>query len=104
MTDPTELEHLRDFRENWHLLREKLEAQIQWLQKENKELNKVLEYARQELRKSDRRAAEIVDRTRLTPKERLALRFAADAYALDDDDEECASIANSLRGLLERLA
>ena len=40
----------------------------------------------------------------LTQKEREALKDCVYAYALDDDDEECASIANTLRGLLERLA
>ena len=68
-----------------------------------KELNQTLEYARQELRKADRRAAEIVDRARLTQKEREALKDCVHDYGLDDDDEECASIANSIRGLLDRL-
>jgi uncharacterized coiled-coil protein SlyX len=68
-----------------------------------KDLNQTLDYARQELRKTDRRVAEIVDRTRLTQKEREALRDCIHAYGLVDDDEECASLANTLRGLLERL-
>jgi len=38
----------------------------------------------------------------LTDKEREALKDCVHAYGLDDDDEECASIANTLRGLLRR--
>jgi vacuolar-type H+-ATPase subunit I/STV1 len=96
MTDPTELEHLRDFRDNWHLLREKLEAQIKWLQKDNKELKATLEYAREELRKADRRGAEIAERARLTQEEREALHWFAH-YGLPEHR------AATLRGLLERL-
>ena len=38
----------------------------------------------------------------LTRDERAALSFAADAYALNDDDHDCWRIANTLRGLLSR--
>jgi hypothetical protein len=38
----------------------------------------------------------------LTDEERAALSFAADAYALNDDDHDCWRIANTLRGLLSR--
>ena len=39
----------------------------------------------------------------LTDDERAAISFASDAYALNDDDHDCWRIANTLRGLLERL-
>jgi hypothetical protein len=38
----------------------------------------------------------------LTDKEREAVREAVGAYNDNDDDEECAKIAATLRGLLER--
>lgn len=40
----------------------------------------------------------------LTDAEREAVRKAAGAYALNDDDAECGEIAATLRGLLARLA
>lgn len=39
----------------------------------------------------------------LTDAERSVISFAADAYALNDDDHDCWRIANTLRGLLERI-
>lgn len=45
-----------------------------------------------------------IARLRLTDAEREAVRTSADAYAANDDDAECAAIAATLRGLLERLA
>ena len=39
----------------------------------------------------------------LTVEERAVISFASDAYALNDDDHDCWRIANTLRGLLERL-
>ena len=39
----------------------------------------------------------------LTPEEREAVRQAADAYADDDANDECAKIADTLRSLLQRL-
>jgi len=39
----------------------------------------------------------------LTDAERQAIREAADAYALNDDDPDCERIERALRGLLERL-
>jgi hypothetical protein len=39
----------------------------------------------------------------LTDEERAAIREAVGAYNDNDDDEECAKIAATLRGLLERL-
>jgi hypothetical protein len=47
-------------------------------------------------------AAEIA-RLRLTDAEREAVEAAANGYELDGDDDECASTAATLRGLLERL-
>ncbi len=46
-------------------------------------------------------AAEI-RRLRLTDEERAAIECAAESYADNDDDEECARIADTLHGLLER--
>jgi hypothetical protein len=48
-------------------------------------------------------AADEIERLRLTDAEREAIREAAGAYNDNDDDEECAKIAATLRGLLERL-
>jgi hypothetical protein len=39
----------------------------------------------------------------LTDKEREAIREAVWGYSENDDDDECASIAATLRSLLERL-
>lgn len=39
----------------------------------------------------------------LTTGERMALEAAADAYAQNDDDQDCASIERAIRGLLERM-
>jgi hypothetical protein len=39
----------------------------------------------------------------LTDEEREAVEAAANGYELDGDDDECASTAATLRGLLERL-
>ncbi len=44
-----------------------------------------------------------VKRLRLTDDERAAIACAVDAYALNDDDNDCRRIATTLRGLLERL-
>jgi hypothetical protein len=41
-------------------------------------------------------------RLRLTDKEREAIREAVGAYNDNDDDEDCAKIAATLHGLLER--
>jgi hypothetical protein len=38
----------------------------------------------------------------LTDEERVAVRKAAEVYSDNDDDEECARIAATLRSLLER--
>jgi hypothetical protein len=43
------------------------------------------------------------ERERLTDEEREAVEAAANGYELDGDDDECASTAATLRGLLERL-
>lgn len=43
-----------------------------------------------------------IERLSLTDAERSAISFAADAYALNDDDHDCWRIATTLRGLLER--
>jgi len=43
-----------------------------------------------------------VERLRLTDEEREAVACAAESYADNDDDEECAKVARTLRGLLER--
>jgi hypothetical protein len=40
----------------------------------------------------------------LTDKEREAIREAIWGYSENDDDDECASIAATLRALLERLS
>ena len=40
----------------------------------------------------------------LTDAEREAVESAANGYELDGDDEDCAHIADTLRGLLERMA
>lgn len=39
----------------------------------------------------------------LTDEERQAVESAANGYELDGDNEACAAIADTLRGLLERL-
>ena len=39
----------------------------------------------------------------ITDAERQAIREAADAYALNNDDPDCERIERVLRGLLERL-
>lgn len=46
---------------------------------------------------------EQITEMRLTDAEREAIREAAGAYNDNDDDEECARIAATLRRLLERL-
>ena len=43
-----------------------------------------------------------IARLRLTDEEREAIREAVGAYNDNDDDEECAKIAATLWGLLER--
>jgi hypothetical protein len=43
-----------------------------------------------------------VERLRLTDEEREAVACAAESYADNDDDEDCARVARTLRGLLER--
>jgi hypothetical protein len=43
-----------------------------------------------------------VERLRLTDAERQAVACAAESYADNDDDEDCARVARTLRGLLER--
>ena len=43
-----------------------------------------------------------IARLRLTDEEREAIACAAESYADNDDDEECAKIAATLWGLLER--
>jgi hypothetical protein len=43
-----------------------------------------------------------VERLRLTDAEREAICQAVTAYDGNDDDEQCAEIAATLRGLLER--
>jgi len=45
---------------------------------------------------------EEIKRLRLTDEERKAIREAVGAYNDNDDDEECAKIAATLWGLLER--
>jgi hypothetical protein len=40
----------------------------------------------------------------LTDAEREAVEAAANGYELDGDDDECASTAATLRGLLARLS
>ena len=47
-------------------------------------------------------AASEIARLRLTDDEREAIREAVGAYNDNDDDEECAKIAATLWGLLER--
>ena len=47
-------------------------------------------------------AANEIERLRLTDAERVTISFAADSYALNDDDHDCWRIANALRSLLER--
>jgi hypothetical protein len=47
-------------------------------------------------------AADEIERLRLTDEEREAIREAVGAYNDNDDDEECAKIAATLRGLLGR--
>ena len=49
-----------------------------------------------------REAADEIARLRLTDAEREAIAEAAGAYNDNDDDEECAKIAATLWGLLER--
>jgi len=49
-----------------------------------------------------RKAATALEASRLTDAEREAIREAAGAYFDNDDDEECAQIAATLHGLLER--
>jgi hypothetical protein len=44
-----------------------------------------------------------IARLRLTDEEREAVREAVGAYNDNDDDEECAKIAATLWGLLERI-
>ena len=43
-----------------------------------------------------------VERLRLTDAEREAIACAAESYSDNDDDEDCARVARTLRGLLER--
>ena len=43
-----------------------------------------------------------VARLRLTDAEREAVACAAESYADNDDDEDCARVAATLRTLLER--
>jgi hypothetical protein len=40
---------------------------------------------------------------RLTDEEREAISCAAESYADNDDDEDCARVAATLRGVIERL-
>jgi hypothetical protein len=40
---------------------------------------------------------------RLTDEEREAIACAAESYADNDDDEDCARVAATLRGVIERL-
>jgi hypothetical protein len=47
-------------------------------------------------------AADEIERLRLTDVEREAICQAVTAYDGNDDDEQCAEIAATLRGLLER--
>jgi len=44
-----------------------------------------------------------VARLRLTDEERDAIACAAESYADNDDDEDCARVAATLRGVIERL-
>jgi hypothetical protein len=39
----------------------------------------------------------------LTDEEREAIASAAESYAYNDDDEDCARVAATLRGVIERL-
>lgn len=48
-------------------------------------------------------AAAEIERLRLTDAERYALRDAAESFEFDDDDKDCARVAATLRGLLERM-
>jgi hypothetical protein len=50
-----------------------------------------------------RKAADEIERLRLTDEERRVILVARDAYADDDGNAECESIAAVLSGLLERL-
>lgn len=45
----------------------------------------------------------VCETVRLTDAEREAVEAAANGYELNGDDDECASTAATLRGLLERL-
>jgi hypothetical protein len=42
-------------------------------------------------------------RLTLTDEEREAIACAAESYADNDDDEDCARVAATLRGVIERL-
>lgn len=48
-------------------------------------------------------AASEIARLRITDAEREAVRDAAESFEYDDHDAECARVAATLRGLLERL-
>jgi hypothetical protein len=48
-------------------------------------------------------AAREIERLRLTDEEREAIACAAESYAYNDDDEDCARVAATLRGVLKRL-
>jgi hypothetical protein len=43
-----------------------------------------------------------IARLRLTDAEREVIACAAESYRDNDDDEDCARVAKTLRGLLER--
>jgi hypothetical protein len=43
-----------------------------------------------------------IARLRLTDAEREVIACAAESYSDNDDDEDCARVARTLRGLLER--
>jgi len=60
----------------------------------------VIEKLRRRLRLLD---AAVRSQPTLTDEEREAIACAAESYADNDDDEDCARVAATLRGLLERL-
>jgi hypothetical protein len=47
--------------------------------------------------------AELFAKPTLTDEEREAIACAAESYADNDDDEDCARVAATLRGVIERL-
>jgi septal ring factor EnvC (AmiA/AmiB activator) len=72
------IERLRDLHAAWGEVRHKLEAQVKWLEKDNKSLRQTLDYARTELQKADKRAAHFAKRSEELEK---ALRRLADQDA-----------------------